>query len=46
MELPISEHSLQNKEGQMIDIYWQLQWYLLDLEMYRFILEHIIKWGL
>jgi hypothetical protein len=46
VELPISEHSLQNKEGQMIDIYWQLQWYLLDLEMYKFILEHLIKWGL
>jgi hypothetical protein len=46
VELPISEHSLQNKEGQMIDIYWQLQWYLLDLEFYKFILEHMIKWGL
>jgi hypothetical protein len=46
VELPISEHSLQNKEGQMIDIYWQLQWYLLDLEFYKFILEHLIKWGL
>jgi hypothetical protein len=30
----------------MIDIYWQLQWYLLDLEMYKFILECFIKWGL
>jgi hypothetical protein len=29
----------------MIDIYWQLQWYLLDLEFYKFILEHLIKWG-
>jgi hypothetical protein len=46
VELPISERSLQNKEGQMIDIYWQLQWYLLDLEFYKFILEHLIKWGL
>ena len=30
----------------MIDIYWQLQWYLLDLEMYKFILECFIEWGL
>jgi hypothetical protein len=30
----------------MLDIYWQLQWYLLDLEMYKFILECFIKWGL
>jgi len=30
----------------MREIYWQLQWYLLDLEMYKFILEHFIKWGL
>jgi hypothetical protein len=30
----------------MVDIYWQLQWYLLDLEMYKFILECFIKWGL
>jgi hypothetical protein len=27
----------------MLDIYWQLQWYLLDLEMYKFILEWIIR---
>jgi hypothetical protein len=30
----------------MREIYWQLQWYLLDLEMYKFILECFIKWGL
>jgi len=30
----------------MVDIYWNLQWYLLDLEMYKFILECFIKWGL
>lgn len=30
----------------MVDIYWQLQWYLLDLEMYKFILECFIEWGL
>jgi hypothetical protein len=30
----------------MIEIYWQLQFYLLDLEMYKFILECFIKWGL
>lgn len=30
----------------MREIYWQLQWYLLDLEMYKFILEYFIKWGL
>jgi len=30
----------------MIEIYWQLQWYLLDLEMYKFILECFIRWGL
>jgi hypothetical protein len=30
----------------MIEIFWQLQWYLLDLEMYKFILECFIKWGL
>lgn len=30
----------------MSEIYWQLQWYLLDLEMYKFILECFIKWGL
>jgi hypothetical protein len=27
----------------MLDIYWQLQWYLLDLEMYKFILEWMIR---
>ena len=30
----------------MIDILWQLQWSLLDLEMYRFILEWFITLGL
>jgi hypothetical protein len=30
----------------MIDIYWQLQWYLLDLEMYRFMLDWFIQLGL
>jgi hypothetical protein len=30
----------------MSEIYWQLQWYLLDLEMYKFILECFIRWGL
>lgn len=30
----------------MSEIYWQLQVYLLDLEMYKFILECYIKWGL
>ncbi len=30
----------------MKEILLQLEWYLLDLEMYRFILEHLIKWGL
>jgi hypothetical protein len=30
----------------MSEIYWQLQWYLLDLEMYKFILECFIEWGL
>jgi hypothetical protein len=30
----------------MREIFWQLQWYLLDLEMYKFILECFIKWGL
>jgi hypothetical protein len=30
----------------MSEIYWQLQWYLLDLEMYKFILECFINWGL
>ena len=30
----------------MIEIYWQLQWYLLDLEMYKFLLECFIRWGL
>jgi hypothetical protein len=30
----------------MLDIYWQLQWYLLDLEMYKFILEWMIRIGL
>jgi hypothetical protein len=36
----------ETRKGKMIDIYWQLQWYLLDLEFYKFILEHLIKWGL
>jgi hypothetical protein len=30
----------------MIEILWQLEMYLLDLEMYKFILECFIKWGL
>ena len=30
----------------MREIFWQLQWYLLDLEMYKFIIECFIKWGL
>jgi hypothetical protein len=30
----------------MSEIYWHLQWYLLDLEMYKFILECFIEWGL
>jgi hypothetical protein len=30
----------------MIEILWQLEMYLLDLEMYKFILEWIIKLGL
>ena len=30
----------------MREILWQLQFYLLDLEMYKFILECFIKWGL
>ena len=30
----------------MSEIYWYLQWYLLDLEMYKFILECFIRWGL
>jgi hypothetical protein len=30
----------------MREIFWQLQMYLLDLEMYKFILECFIKWGL
>jgi hypothetical protein len=29
----------------MVDIYWQLQWYLLDLEMYRFILDWFVRLG-
>jgi hypothetical protein len=30
----------------MIEILWQLEMYLLDLEMYKFILECFIKFGL
>ena len=30
----------------MREILWQLQFSLLDLEMYKFILECFIKWGL
>jgi hypothetical protein len=30
----------------MREVFWQLQMYLLDLEMYKFILECFIKWGL
>jgi hypothetical protein len=30
----------------MREILWQLQFHLLDLEMYKFILECFIKWGL
>jgi hypothetical protein len=30
----------------MREIISQLEWYLLDLEMYKFILECFIKWGL
>jgi hypothetical protein len=30
----------------MKEILLQLEWYLLDLEMYKFILECFIKWGL
>lgn len=30
----------------MIEVLWQLEMLLLDLEMYKFILEHYIKWGL
>lgn len=30
----------------MIEILWQLEMYLLDLEMYRFILEYLIRFGL
>jgi hypothetical protein len=30
----------------MREILWQLQFDLLDLEMYKFILECFIKWGL
>ena len=30
----------------MIEILWQLEMYLLDLEIYKFILEWIIKLGL
>jgi len=30
----------------MIEILWQLEMYLLDLEMYRFILEWMIRLGL
>jgi hypothetical protein len=30
----------------MLEIFWQLQFYLLDLEMYKFILECFIEWGL
>ena len=30
----------------MIEILWQLEMYLLDLEMYKFILECFINFGL
>jgi len=30
----------------MREVILQLEWYLLDLEMYKFILECFIKWGL
>jgi hypothetical protein len=30
----------------MKDIISQLEWYLLDLEMYKFILEWIVRLGL
>jgi hypothetical protein len=30
----------------MSDILWQLQMLVLDLEMYKFILEKFIEWGL
>lgn len=30
----------------MIEMLWQLEMYLLDLEMYKFILECFIKFGL
>jgi hypothetical protein len=30
----------------MRDIISQLEWYLLDLEMYKFILEWIVRLGL
>ena len=30
----------------MREILWQLEWSLLDLEMYKFILEWILRLGL
>jgi hypothetical protein len=30
----------------MKEILWQLEWSLLDLEMYKFILEWIVRLGL